>query len=160
MSEQTTIEALEARLRKLEDQLAIYQLVATYGPSVDSLSQEAVGALWTEDGIYDAGGSAPMRGTAEIGNLVNGDLHQGYVAKGCAHVGSLPHLVLDGDTAVAANHTRVYTRNGDHWKVERASANRWELVRTPDGWRVKYRLNRPLDGTSGPRDILGRSFRG
>ena len=39
------IAALERRVRALEDQLAICQLIATYGPAVDSESAEAVGEL-------------------------------------------------------------------------------------------------------------------
>lgn len=150
---------LEARLKQLEDQLAIYQLLATYGPGVDSLSEDAVAGLWTEDGVYDAGGQNPFRGNAAIGDLVNQEPHQTYVGKGCAHVVSMPHVTVDGDTAVATGHSRVYLNQGDHWRVERASANRWELVRTPTGWRVKHRLNRPLDGTAAPRDVLGRGLR-
>jgi hypothetical protein len=47
------IAALERRVRALEDQLAISQLIATYGPAVDSESAEAVGQLWAAEGVYD-----------------------------------------------------------------------------------------------------------
>ena len=39
--------ALKSRLRVLEDQVEISQLVAQYGPSVDSGSAEATAQLWT-----------------------------------------------------------------------------------------------------------------
>ncbi len=53
------IYALELRMRGVEDHLAIYQLLAAYGPAVDSLSGDAAGALWVEEGTYEhpAGGS-------------------------------------------------------------------------------------------------------
>ena len=156
---QTTIADLEKRLQLLEDRLAIFQLVASYGPAVDSLSENDVAAIWTEEGIYDAGGSAPYVGRQKIGKLIESDLHKKFVAAGCAHVGSLPYLTIDGDTAVATNYTRVYVRDGDHWTVARASANRWELVRNTDGWRVKHRLNRPIDGSAQPQQILGSGLR-
>ena len=145
--------ATEVRLRGTEDQLAIYQLVATYGPGVDSLSEETVRSLWTEDGIYDPGGD-PYVGNEAVGKLIYGDIHQGFVKKGCAHVMSMPRVTIHGDTAVATGYSRVYLHDGDHWRVERASANRWELVRTAQGWKVKHRTNRMLLGNDKPRKLL------
>jgi hypothetical protein len=40
------------------------------------------------------------------------------------------------------------------YRIHRVAANRWELVRTPDGWKVKRRTLRPLDGSPAARDIL------
>ncbi len=52
------VEQLARRVELLEDTLAIQQLVTTYGPAVDSGSAEAVGALWTEDGVYEVDSGA------------------------------------------------------------------------------------------------------
>jgi hypothetical protein len=152
--------SLETRLRRVEDQLAIYQVVATYGPAVDSLSGGAVADLWQTDGIYDPGGLAPFTGAREVGDLVDQEPHQSYVAAGCGHVLSLPHVTIDGDRAVATNHSRVYRREGDRWQVVRLSANRWELVREGPGWKVARRTNRLLDGSSQSRELLAAGFRG
>src|SRR6476646_5003358 len=46
------LQALEARVRLLEDQLAIYQVMAAYGPAADAGATDQAVALWTEDGIY------------------------------------------------------------------------------------------------------------
>jgi hypothetical protein len=158
---ESRLQSFEARLREAEsraqraqDQLDIYQLVATYGPGVDSLNEESVRNLWTEDGVYDPGGN-PYVGNDAVGKLIYGDIHQGFVNKGCAHVMSMPHIVVDGDTAVATGYSNVFLRDGDHWRVERASANRWELVRTAAGWKVKHRLNRQLLGSDKSRRVLG-----
>lgn len=145
--------ALEARIAVLEDQLAIYQLIATYGPSVDSRTGGVTASLWTEDGSYDFGGD-PLVGAEKVGSLVNIEPHVHYVADGCAHVLSMPHITVGGDKAVATGYSRVYLNQGDHWRVERASANRWELVRTPGGWRVQNRINRLLNGQAEARDLL------
>ena len=59
-------------------------------------------------------------------------------------------------SAVATGYSNVFTKDDDYWRVERTSSNRWELVRTPDGWKVRYRLNRLLDGSAQNRDILAR----
>ncbi|MBT1154679.1 nuclear transport factor 2 family protein [Aminobacter anthyllidis] len=145
--------ALEARIKGLEDQLDIYQLFATYGPSVDSRTGSVTASLWAKDGTYDFGGD-PLVGAGNVGSLVDIEPHIHYVADGCAHVLSMPHIAVDGDRAVATGYSRVYLNQGDHWRVERASANRWELVRTPEGWRVQNRVNRLLDGQPEARDLL------
>jgi len=151
------VQALERRLQHAEDRLAIYQLVATYGPSVDSLSREVVQSLWLEDGVYDhTAGVAPYQGNESVGRLVEGEQHRGYVAKGCAHITSLPHITIDGDKAVATGHSRVYLRDGDFWRLERVSANRWELERTILGWKVRRRTNRLLNGDEAPSQLLAR----
>ena len=34
------------------------------------------------------------------------------------------------------------------FRVHRMTANRWELVRTPQGWKIKRRTLRQLDGSA------------
>lgn len=150
------LEALERHVRELEDRLAIYQLVATYGPGVDTCTKEVVAGLWTEDGTYSASGAGTFEGAAGVAALVDSPSHQGYVERGCGHVLSLPHVTVAGDRAVATGYSQVCVRDGDHWEVRRASANRWELVRTPEGWRVQNRSNHVLDGSEASRDLLRR----
>lgn len=151
------IAGLEARLRQLEDNLAICQLLAGYGPAVDSRSAEATAEIWTQSGRYDYGGD-PLEGAGNIGDLVDLDTHVGYVERGCAHVIAMPMVTVDGDRAVATGYSRIYLRDGTAWKVERASANRWELVRTEAGWKVESRINRLLDGSSQGRELLRRAI--
>lgn len=152
---ETRLARLEARIQRLEDHLAICQVLAGYGPAVDSRSGAAVARLWTEDGSYDFGGE-PLVGADAVGRLVDLDTHVGYVERGCAHVIGMPLVDVDGDRAVATGYSRVYVHEGDGWTVERASANRWELVRTERGWKVANRVNRLLDGSASGRDLLAR----
>jgi hypothetical protein len=149
------LDRLEREVRHLEDQLDIYRILASYGPAVDTRSEEAVAALWAEDGRYDYGGR-PHVGAQDVATLVNNDAHVDYVGRGCAHVISMPLVQVRGDQAVATGYSRVYLHAEDGWKVERASANRWEFVRTADGWKVKDRVNRLLDGSSEARALLRR----
>jgi len=37
-------------------------------------------------------------------------------------------------------------------------ANRWELVRTAEGWKIKRRTYRSLDGSEGALDILRQAL--
>jgi SnoaL-like domain len=50
---QDELAALAARVQVLEDQQALAQLVASYGPAVDSGSADATADLWFEDGVFD-----------------------------------------------------------------------------------------------------------
>ena len=144
----------ERRLRALEDRAEITELIARYGPAADAGDADAVAALWAPDGTYrfddtvlDADG---------IRALVTIPTHVEYLRRGCAHIVSAPHIEIDGDTAVAVTHSVVMVRDGDRWSGERVSANRWELRRTGQGWRVQHRRNRLLDGDAAARELLAR----
>ena len=151
-----TVAALATRLRVLEDQAEIVQLVAQYGPAVDSGSAEAAAGLWTEDGAFDAVPWLEMRGRADIEAMVDSAGHQSLIERGCGHVLTAPHVVVDGDEA----HGRSYALNvrwdpeADRFWVARVSANTWRWVRTSEGWRVAERVNASLDGTPEHRAML------
>jgi hypothetical protein len=44
--------------------------------------------------------------------------------------------------------------SGKGFRVHRMTANRWALVRTDEGWKIKHRTLRQLDGTEPARKIL------
>jgi hypothetical protein len=157
----SVIEALEQRVRALEDQIALYQAVSAYGPAVDSLSAEAAASLWTEDGVYDAGGPpAPqMNGREAIIKMVNTDPHQSLAAQGCGHMMTLPLLKVDGDQAVGLGYHRLYQRAGDGFKLWRLTASRWDWVRQPDGWKAARRTHRVIDGGDEARSLLRDTLR-
>jgi hypothetical protein len=61
---------------------------------------------------------------------------------------------VDGDTAVAVNHSRVYLKDGAHWRLEGISANRWEFGRVDGTRQVRRRTNRLVDGSPEARSLL------
>jgi len=149
-----TVAALEQRVRELEDRLSIYNVIATYGPTVDSGSDDALRHVFRDDALYDAD-PRPMDGRPAIAAMVRSDGHQGLIHSGAAHVMALPVVHVDGDHAVATGYSRVYRADGHGgFEVWRVSANRWELERGPDGWRAVHRVNRLLDGRDESRRIL------
>ena len=151
-----TVETLAAKVRALSDQVEIMQLVAQYGPAVDSGSGEAAAGLWTEDGTFDAVPHLRMRGRDDIAGMVAGDGHQSLIRGGCGHVLTMPHIVVDGDQATGRSHAlniRWDADAGRFW-VARVSANTWRWVRTPQGWRICERINANLDGTAAHREML------
>jgi len=145
---------VEERLRALEDREAIRNLIASYGPLADSGNAEAVAALWVEDGSYAVGGMTEAKGRAAIAALIDGDTHRALMAAGCAHLLGPVAIDLDGDRAVARGHSVVFRKTPSGFEVWRVSANRWELVRTDDGWRVERRVNTPLDGSEVAQALL------
>jgi hypothetical protein len=148
---------LERRVRELEDVIQIYRLMASYGPSVDSDSKTAASGLWTEDGVYDVDVAA-WSGRPEIEGMLAGDAHQGYLRNGCSHQVAMPRVTLDGDKATATTYMSLIERDGEAHTIRRQTANRWDLVRTPEGWRVKVRTNRLLDGRADARELLRRGI--
>lgn len=157
--------ALETRVRVLDDHEAITQLLASYGPSVDSGSAEATAALWVEDGVFDVVGSSEtvgnftMRGRGDIMGMVNGDGHQSLITNGCGHVLTAPRIRVDGDTATAWNYAFNvrWDEPTERFWVARLSANEWKCARGADGWRVVHRTNVNLDGGETARALLRRS---
>jgi uncharacterized protein (TIGR02246 family) len=151
-----TVESLAARVRALEDQAEITQLVAQYGPAADSGAGDAAAGLWTEDGTFDVVGHFMLRGREAIAGMLNGAGHQGLIASGAGHVLTVPHIVVNGDEATG----RSYALNirwdaaADQFRAGRVSANTWRWVRTSQGWRVAERVNASLDGTPGHRQML------
>ena len=151
-----TIAALETRVRQLEDHLEITQLVAQYGPAVDSGSPEATADLWTQDGSFDAVGAITMHGHEQIAGMVRSQGHQDLILHGCGHVLTVPHVVVDGDEARGRSYALNIRWDAEEQRfwVARLSANTWHWVRTDDGWKVKERVNANLDGTPEHRAVL------
>ena len=148
---------LESRLRKLEDQLAIYQVINGYGYAVDGLNAEAVGACYVDEGVYAVGDIGAFRGREAIEAITRDPGHLGYVAAGCAHMSSVPHVVIDGDRAIATCHTMVAMHGEQGFFIGRLSASRLELARQAEGaWKIVHRQNNMLNGDPAASALLGR----
>ncbi|WP_434446952.1 nuclear transport factor 2 family protein [Lentzea sp. E54] len=135
--------------------MALLQIVAAYGPAVDSGSAGVTAGMWTEDGVYDTF-PVVLKGRAAISDMVTGERHQGLIHSGAAHLVGIPHIRLDGDRAVVTTYSQLVLRNADTdgYRIWRTGVNRWEFTRTADGWQVVNRVNRQLDGTPEGRDLI------
>lgn len=152
-----TDQALEQRLRKIEDQLAIYQVVNGYGYAVDGLNAEAVGECYVDDGIYAVGDIGEMKGRETIEAITRDPGHLAYVGAGCAHMSTVPHVVIDGDRAVATCHTMVAMHGEQGFFIGRLSASRLQLARQSTGaWKIVHRQNYMLNGDAAGSQLLGR----
>jgi SnoaL-like protein len=159
---------LEQRVREIEDRLEIYNLIATHPPSADTGNGPYTASVWTEDGVFDRGAEFPRpTGRAAIAGGSSNPEHHRAIEQGIAHFAGLPYVRVEGDTAFAITYLQILVpdRVGPTFEVpnhgssqgfhiHRVSANRWEFVRTEDGWKIKSRTLRPLDGSAPAREIL------
>lgn len=119
------------------------------------------------DAVIDLGGGKAATGNAAIAAVVKTPEHQGAIAAGLCHFAGLPRVELDGDTAAAISYLQVLTPNREAkpaelsghglssgYRIHRLGANRWDLKRTENGWKVVRRAYRMLDGTEGAREML------
>ncbi|MBX9825305.1 MAG: nuclear transport factor 2 family protein [Xanthobacteraceae bacterium] len=166
-AENAASRSIEDRIRAIEDRLDILNLIASHPPSADSGADYFTRQVYTEDGVIDLGGGKAATGNAEVAGLVKTPGHQAAIAGGLAHFCGLPRIDIDGDAAVATSYLQIITPHPtgephevpNHgvtkgFRIHRVGANRWELVRTPDGWKIRRRTLRPLDGTEPARELL------
>ncbi|MFC8869841.1 nuclear transport factor 2 family protein [Streptomyces sp. NPDC057148] len=153
--------AVEARLRRLEDERDIGRMMASYGPLVDGGDADGVAALWAVDGVYDID-ELFLAGREQVREMVRSAAHQGWIRQGCAHVVGPPHITVDGDEAVAVCHSLMVVHEAGRYVVRRATANHWRLRRAAcgTGWQVVTRTNRILDGRPESPALLAGGVRG
>jgi SnoaL-like domain len=150
---------LEDRVRALEDKLAILQIVAGYGPSVDGGAVQEAGSLWTEQSWYDTDSTpaaSKPHGRAGIEAATRQFLDDPV---GLAHISHLPLIRVEGDRAIAINHSNTFHQDGDSFRLGRVSSNRWELVRVGGSWQIERRVNRLMNGSSESKAVLADGTR-
>ena len=162
---------LEDRVRAVEDTLAIYHLIASHPPAADTGTDRYYRDAFTTDGEIDLGEGKGATGNEAIAAIVKTPEHQAAIADGLCHFAGLPRVELDGDTAVATSYLQVITPDrqalprevsghgtSTGFRIHRVGANRWELKRVKDGWKVVRRTLRPLDGTDHARALLRQAI--
>jgi hypothetical protein len=161
----------EDRLRAVEDTLAIYHLIASHPPAADTGTDGYYRNAFTTDGSIDLGGGKGANGNEAIAAIVKTPEHQAAIAGGLCHFAGLPRVELDGDTAVATSYLQIISPDrqasprelSGHgsttgFRIHRVGANRWELKRGKDGWKVTRRILRPLDGSDDAQALLRRAI--
>src|ERR1700755_3335856 len=103
-----TLAAVQARLRRLEDETAITKLIMSSGPAADAGLTSFAGELWASDGVYDwdANGT-PHQGSAGVDEMLRGGGHQSLIAAGIGHFAGPLLIKLDGDSATAVNYSLI-----------------------------------------------------
>ncbi len=158
---------LAKRIQALEDRLDIIQLIMSYPLALDSGSSEYARSAWSPTGIFDRGNENPAEhsgnylgayGVDKIIEETTGPAVRKAREHGMAHLMTAPHVVIDGDRAVATNHNQLVQWNGETFVSPRITSNRWELVRQNGRWKIERRILRLLTGSKESRELLGREL--
>jgi uncharacterized protein (TIGR02246 family) len=135
---EATAQQLAARLRAVEDELAITRLLTSYGFAVDGDDPDACADLYSPDAIVTIDDNVTLHGREELRGIVTSEAHQA-ILPGCAHVMGPFTVHVTGDTATATGYATVYVAGESGRTVWRQSLSRWTLARTPGGWKVTRR---------------------
>ena len=159
--------SVEDRLRAVEDRLEIYNLIASHPPSADTGADYFTRVAYTADGVIDLGGGKTADGNEAAAAMVRTPGHQAAIAGGLAHFAGLPRIEIDGDRATVFSYLQILTPHPsaephevpNHgvtkgFRIHRVGVNRWDLVRSASGWKIKRRTLRALDGSEPARELL------
>src|SRR6185503_2672619 len=162
-----TSQSIEDRIRAIEDRLEIYNLIASHPPSADTASHDHIRSIFTDDAVLDLGGSKTASGREAIAQMPQKPEHHQAIKGGLAHFAGLPHVSIDGDRAVVTSYLQILAAHptaeaievpahgaSKGYRIHRVGANRWDLVRTPQGWKIARRTYRTLDGSEPALEIL------
>jgi hypothetical protein len=122
-----------------EDRLDLLQLVNLYGHVLDGFAWDLLDQIFAPDGVFDPSdvGIPAMRGLAEIREKLI-PLEEGperdHVHN---HIGTNPAIISVGDDGVVKMRSKyIVSGAGSHISFGEYFD---DCVRTPDGWRIKYR---------------------
>jgi uncharacterized protein (TIGR02246 family) len=131
-------ESLEARVIRLEDQLAIHQLFIDYGEHLDSGDFDAYANLFAEDGEIFLGPIGKAKGRSEIKALMVSQLAADVGTT--FHIISSPRVTIDGDSARSTVMWSVAVLADDGLaRISMVGHHVDQLTRTPDGWKIQRR---------------------
>lgn len=156
--------ALEERVRELEDEREIRELLSRYGYYADACLDDEYLALFTEDGAMDVSqggtddpysvlrwqGQEAMRKFLTDRTAAHGN---GFAGRSMHLQGNNLTVTVRGDTAVAAGYSFIFHQDGPQLKLLSASTNSWKLTKTGGVWRIAERKRRML-GAPDTADVL------
>jgi SnoaL-like domain len=161
----TDNQQLIKRIRAVEDRLEILNLLAGSAFSSDVASESYWTKMFTENAIFDRG-TKQDKGRDEILKIINAPEQKEAIKAGMTHLAMLPHIKLNGDSAVAtgyllivmpdsaASHVKLAGKGiSPGFSIYQVTVNRYTLVRTANGWKVTQRLVRPLSSADS-REII------
>jgi 3-phenylpropionate/cinnamic acid dioxygenase small subunit len=144
-------------LQQINDRIEIEELLVRYSRALDHRRFEELESIFTPDAEFDAGGLGHPVGPENIRAMIEGTI---------GHLDATQHLIgksliefsQDGDSAevrtyLISQHIREATEGPvKHYFLGGEYADR--VVRTPDGWRIRYRrLDRMWK--QGDRAVIG-----
>lgn len=131
------LEALERRIRELEDAAEIRALTATYNETFDNMEVEAFVSTFLPDGEFSVDDGEPLVGRSALAAF-----HR-EIGFGKVHHTADHRVMVDGDRATQVCTLILGSRHPDKafGSAEFENSGRYldELVRTPEGWKFRRR---------------------
>jgi hypothetical protein len=155
---------LEQRLRTLEDEREIRELLSRYGYYADACLDDEFYALFTDDCAMDVSsgrqpdpyevlrweGQDAMREFMSVRTAGHGT---GFAGRSLHMQGNNHSVAVHGDTAVASGYSFILHQDGPQIKLVSASINAWQLRRVDGRWRIVERKRRML-GSPDTAEVL------
>jgi len=168
--EATAESSLLQRVLALEDRFAIYNLLASQPPVIESGEKQLYLDLFAQGGVLDRG---------ELGVTTVNEMAENYekvgmpeaLASGLAHFPGLPYVAVEGETALAISYLltvmpdptaeevglAAHGRGRGH-RIFRLVANRWELKKEDGAWKIARRTLRHHNGSGAARELLHKTL--
>jgi len=141
----------DARLRQVEDQLAIQRVLVEYGARIDARDYAGYAALFAREGTWQNGATV-RKGRAEIEALLVGLFGTpaaGFVNREDFHMILNPQIDVDGDHAKVRSRHLLVMRAADGSPVpELAGVYEDEFVREDGQWKILHRVDNPIMPTA------------
>ncbi len=148
----------EARITRIEAELAIRNLIARYGMAADCGDISTALDCHTKDAVYivsnpNAGrrehsADLELKGHGAIADMLGSDMHQSLLPD-CAHTAGPLMVDITGKTASATGYSRVY--HGQ--RLMRVAVNHWALRKEDGQWKIARRESR-VTGENAAQDLL------
>ena len=134
-------QSIEARLRRVEDELAIQRLLMDYAAYLDERDYARYVSLFTADGEW-TNEAGSYKGQAAIRDMLEREVvPAGAVNRSNYHIMTNPRIDLDGDRAAAASRFLFVLRGPDGSLVPALGGiYRDEFIRQGDAWKIKRRV--------------------
>jgi hypothetical protein len=152
--------ALEARVRELEDERELRDVLTRYSFGADVFRGPQWVGLFTEDGSYDLG-SQNVAGGFSGGFTGPDDLLELITGAGMPPAGRAQHFHgpmtfdISGDTASAQTYSITYQLDEqDRCEVYCLGFSRWAFRRVAGRWRIAARHRREL-GSGAEAEVIG-----
>ena len=131
--------SVETRLKQLEDQEQIAQLLIDYGRHLDSRDLAAYASLFATDGEW-IGGFGTVKGRSEIKAFMEKSLGTGPNRGNSYHIMSNFVITVKGDTATAWSRWTFVTPGASGATIAQAGRYDDTFVRENGTWKFKKRV--------------------
>ncbi len=148
---QTAAPALEQRLQRVEDELAIRRPITAYSNTQDAHDYDGYVALFAQDGEWVSGASV-YKGREAIKKMLiglYGAPPQGYVNGESFHISFNADVRLNGNAATAVSRHVLFMRGQKGQPVPMLSGRYDDdFIRENGEWKIRRRVDTPVIPTA------------